>query len=43
MEKPFNPRPIGQPYSKFTQATDTKYKYLNKVNLPERKIDKNLI
>ena len=43
MEKPFNPRPIGQPYSKFTQATDTKYKYLNKVNLPERKIDENLV
>ena len=43
MEKPFIQRPIAQPYSKFTQPTDTKYKYLNKVNLPERKIDENLV
>jgi hypothetical protein len=43
MEKPFNQRPIGQPFNKFKPPTDTKYKYFNRVNLPERKIDENLV
>lgn len=41
MEKPFNPRTSGQPFVKSTIQSNIKY--INRVNLPEKKIDENLI